>query len=89
MVTIHKFTVDIAKITTIKLPDLAEVLSFGVQNGVTVIWVLLDTQDQTINRHFTTIGTGWDDRSKDLQRHRFIGTATENGFIWHCFEIFK
>lgn len=89
MKTIYKFTVKIREVVPIELPHHSEILSFGMQNGVAVIWVLLDTQKATSVRRFTVIGTGWEDRNKDLEHHRFVGTATEDGFVWHCFEVWK
>lgn len=91
MKTIYKFPVTINEIATIPLPNHAEVLSFAIQNETLFIWVLLDpTKPKTVKRQFTVIGTGWEDRDKNLNQHKFIGTTfSEGNFVWHCFEIWK
>lgn len=91
MKTIHKFLVTIDEVVSIFLPRNAEVLSFMMQNESLFIWVLLDkNKEKTIERKFTVIGTGWEDKNKALEQHRFIGTAfTEGSFVWHCFEVWK
>lgn len=71
---------------TIPLPHGAKVLYFGLQKGLTYIWVLVDTKQPTENRLFRMVGTGHDIPDESLDH---IGTIQMSGgnLVWHLFEV--
>ena len=73
----------------IYIPLLSKVLSFQMQNGQPVLWVLADdnvTEDQKYLVHFRYIGTG-QEVSKEMLNGKYIGTIQDGMFVWHLFEV--
>lgn len=89
MKTIHKYTLEITDVQIIELPSSSTILKIAEQRGVLCMWVELDTNNNSIKRHFRIIGTG-----HELEQHVFdliewshIDTVLmANGLVWHIYE---
>ena len=83
---IYKYPVPLDKVFfALKLPYKAKILAFQVQDGVPVIWALIDKNTVAELRQFAIRGTGTpmnDWRSSDT----YIGTVQMPPFVWHLFE---
>jgi len=83
---IYKYPVPLDKaFFDLELPYKAKILAFQVQDGVPVIWALIDNDMVSEMRHFAIRGTGTrmnDWRSTDT----YIGTVQMPPFVWHLFE---
>ena len=84
---IYKYKINLINITTLALPEDAEILSFQYQRGELYIWVLLDESAPTILRRLVIFETGQEIWQR--QQLEYIGTTqTQDGsFVWHLFEI--
>ena len=71
---------------TLELPVEATILSVGMQNNTVCIWVLFNTEFPGVeNRSFRIVGT---DHENVLSRSdKFLGTAQNNQYVWHIFEL--
>ena len=69
---------------TIDMPQNSKILSFQLQDGLPVIWVLGD-DSPGYQKHFTLVGTGIE-TGNSLSQSRFIGTIQHGFFVWHLFE---
>ena len=83
---IFKYPVKIGGSFVLQLPNDAVVLSFQCQGGFPMLWVLLNSETDTVDRTFVVYGTGHPISEKKLD---YIGTCQQmsGGFIWHLFEI--
>ncbi len=81
MNTIYKYQFNIEDEIIIEMPEMSEILSIQVQDGVPTMWVRVDTNKPILRRHFNVYGTGHQVRL--IQNH--YGTIQFNGFVWHIF----
>jgi len=82
-----KFSVPIANVFELEMPEGAIPLSCGVQKGQAVIWAAVDTTTEKKERHlFYLRGTGED--LPNLTATRFMGTFQMLGgdLIYHLFD---
>lgn len=90
MKTIHKYKLDIVGLPFAKMPAKAEILTLQLQNGIPCIWVLVDTQEETVERQFITFGTG-EKLPDDTSNLKYVGTyQLHNGqLVLHLFEVLR
>jgi hypothetical protein len=70
---------------SLPMPERAEVLSFGQQDGTLVLWALLDPAINDRARQFQLVFTGKDCTVRNTDR--FVGTVTTpDRLVWHLFE---
>lgn len=88
MKTVWKYTMDMAKIQTIRMPQGAEILHVEVQMRCPCIWVLVDPTAPYEDREFQLAGTGHSINHSDKQL-KHIGTCVLNGgmLVIHVFEL--
>lgn len=84
MRTIWKFNLG-AGTTIHEMPKGAKVLSIGWQNGVAVIWLLVDPSAPKVRRGFWLVGTG-NQLSAAIEGFAFVGTLVGTPFVWHVFD---
>ena len=84
MKTIWKYPVTPAM--TVQLPRHAEVLTVQLQQGIPVMWVLLDPAAPRIERHFESCVTGGT-IADSYEKREYIGTFQVEGFDFHLFEV--
>lgn len=80
---IWKYALQITKRQSLTLPRGAEVLSAQNQNGVIMLWALVEPDNVKELRHFLIFGTG------SLAEGFSIYVSTvqlPNGEVWHVFE---
>ena len=95
MLTIYKYQLD--KIDggkmIIKMPEYANIIHLGVQNGIICLWAEVDTDDKIEDRMFRIFGTGHEIEGDGLD---YIGTVHMNHkasaletihFVWHVYEL--
>ena len=77
----------------IPMPKDAKVLAAQAQIGVPCIWCLVNPDNPTESRIFSTYGTGHPIRynTPEQENRKYIGTLQIDGgaFIYHVFEEFK
>ncbi len=72
-------------ITTIK-QRIIKVLSIQEQNGIPVMWAIVDPEDKMVEPlEITAVGTGW---TLPTGLDEYLGTVqVEYGFVWHYFSL--
>lgn len=86
MKTIYKYQLGRPRLNTVPMPEGAEILHVGMQQGIPCVWALVDKGRMTAPRNLWVAGTGWelDDFPDEL---KFLGTAhTDDSLVWHVFE---
>lgn len=84
---IYKYTLEIADLQEIRMPQGARVLSAKEQYGKLVIWALCDTSQPERNKNIQIIGTG-NPIEYNVSEHdwHFVDTVLmSNGLVWHVF----
>lgn len=86
MKTVFKYEVPLYDHVTMKLPAGAELLHFGNQREVPMLWALVDPSAATVERNFRVAGTG---HAVEEEIVRHIGSAQFGGgeLVFHLFEI--
>lgn len=82
---VFKYPIDLIEYFNVNIPNGGVLLSFQVQEGVPMLWALVDENRQLEQRKFRVAGTGHPitDNIK-----AFVGTIQmESGLVWHLFEI--
>lgn len=83
---IYKYEVPAGKVPRINFPEGAQVLSAEFQNGVFVIWALVDTEKPTTDtREVLILATGQSANDRDLWEHEYVNTVGVSGFVFHVF----
>ena len=78
--------------SVISMPQNAEVLSCGEQDGIIVVWARVNPDAPLKNRVIRAVNTGEGLRNSDPAcEARFIGTVTmqnklSKGMVWHIFD---
>lgn len=70
--------------TTLMLPQSAQVLHVDVQDDITVLWALVDTEEPMEDRRFEVFQTGMG-MPKHLN-YQYISTFHYKGSTFHAFE---
>jgi len=83
---IWKYDLAALDLQTIELPRGARVLSVDAQGGNTVLWALVNPDEDMTERTFRICGTG---HPVCPDPGTFIGTVlmAEGGLVWHVFEV--
>lgn len=82
--TIWKYVLEPILQQEVALPQAASILSAGFQDGVFVLWAIVEPAAQLERRTILIIGTGSPMPERIL---RFIGTVQEaSDTVWHIFE---
>lgn len=85
MITIYKYSIPTYGDVYWPLPEAAQIVHVGQQEGDVKIWVLLDTQAPTVPRRFLAVDTG---ESIHGEGYRYLGTAhLPNGLVHHVLEL--
>ena len=84
MKAIWKFKLELKDDQLIFMPVGAKIISYQSQNRQLVIWAMVDMHELTEPRKFRLIGTG---QPFDEFGGSYIGSAQNNGFVWHLYEI--
>ena len=82
MKKIYKYNIAIGDFE-VEMQDCATILDVQVQDGVPVMWALIDTNEKMIKREFTIVGTGHDCQ---VAPKDYIGTFQMGMLVWHLFE---
>lgn len=89
---VHKYILSNPNHNIIRIPKNAQFLKVAIQGYDTVLYALVDTQEELENVHFLCIGTGYS-VTDELQENEYviwIDTVIEdNGVVRHVFEIRK
>lgn len=67
----------------VNMPIGAKIVHANTQNGEFCIWAQVDTENNTEERRFAVIGTGWE-IDEDIVH---LGCVMEGVFVWHIVEI--
>lgn len=86
--TIWKFDLEFLDMQPIKMPENAEILSVGEQDGKLKIWALVKPDNAKVTRDFEIFGTGHNVYCDMGIERKFMGTVQmkEHGLVWHIFE---
>jgi len=88
MITVYKYKASCLGAFSLELPEWYEILHYGIQDGSAYIWVKVDTDDDVETVRFHAYGTGWPIGDSDKDFHIHVGTViTDDGFVWHLFEL--
>jgi hypothetical protein len=78
--TIWRFPLEIEQVVV--MPEDAELLSVGNQNGELCLWAKCVESKRRVGRRILVYGTGNPIRDLGL----YVGTAIFNRFVWHVFD---
>ena len=84
MKVVYKYPVSLSVKFSFQIPQYAEVLSVGMQNGSPQMWVLLDPDARGIIRTFSIFGTGCEISHPNVE---YVGTFQNGDLVWHLFEL--
>lgn len=70
-------------LTTVEMPDRAEVVGFGHQGGQLVLWAQVYPEAGMVHRSFRVVGTG-ESHDADLVHRGLV--QMPNGLVWHLLE---
>lgn len=84
--SVWKYDVSITDYFVVVMPVDSEILHFGLQDGLPMLWVLVDPSKDLMRRKFRLAGTGHDIIEDELT---YIGTVKmiNDTTIFHLFEI--
>lgn len=69
------------------MPKGAKILDVQLQEGIPMLWALVEKDAPQERRSFTLLGTGWD-LPPELDGHLVhISTIQDGPFAWHAFEV--
>lgn len=86
MKKVWKFTIPNGAKFTVEMPTGARVLTAQVQDGVPVVWALIDTAMVPCTRTFLTVWSGENVNSYEREPV-YISTFTVNTSVYHLFEL--
>ena len=83
--TIWKFPIEIADVTSVNMPVDAKILCLQMQHGVPCLWAEVDPTAPMVRRMFRFVGTGRD-VADDLGP--YIGTiqSGDGFYVFHLYE---
>jgi len=90
MKTIHKFLLPCDNLSTIKMPNGAEILCAKTQGGIDIsLWAMVEANADFEIRRFCVVGTGNPVPSIDGATLKFIDTVIIRGgkLVFHVFEV--
>lgn len=64
------------------IPRGALVQSVGMQDGMIVVWALVETDAAEVTRRFVIVGTG---QEIAVPAGASIGTVCDRSYVWHVF----
>jgi len=83
MLTIWKYQLKVQHEQVIKIPETADFLTVQIQDGVPVMWCLVDKDAVLIDVDVIMKWTGND--ATDVKLGRYVNTFTMNGLVFHVF----
>lgn len=83
---IHKYPLEITDVQEVPLPEGAQILSIGNQNGVLCLWALVNPLKPIMPRRFRIVGTG-----NSIKQHpgMHLATVVIDPFVWHVFAVLE
>lgn len=84
---LYKYPISVSgKVEPLSLPRGAEVLHFGMQDGIPRIWALVNPENEKEQRNFLVLMTG-QPMPTDIEAF-YLGTAmtADHDFVFHAFE---
>lgn len=91
MKTIYKYELEVKDgIQEVYMPDAADIIHVGEQNGKICMWAEVDTTNISEQRYFHVIGTGHPiPNTKGIPtRSNWTGTVQMPPFVWHVYEVY-
>lgn len=85
MLTIWKYEIPIKSNFSLIIPIEYKILDFKIQNGVPVIWALVNPESARNSISFCIYGTGHPIDKKD-ERKQYVGTIIDDSLVWHLFK---
>jgi hypothetical protein len=89
MRVIHKYELTGSQIL---MPQFAELLHVGEQDGIAYVWALVDPAQPMVLRRVSVVGTGhrilgMNNDSEDYITDAYVGTVQmQSGLVWHVFD---
>ena len=84
MKTIHKYALKPQGAQKVKMPEGAQILHAGEQEGSLFIWARVNTEHKPENRKIEVYGTGHEVNEFDLEHISTVQMS--NGLVFHVFE---
>jgi len=89
MQTIYKFQITLNDKTTVRVPKNAKLLSAQVQHGIPCVWVMLNTDEEKVDRHLYLATTGNPMPYLKYDEWIFVDTFMmyDGALVVHLFEV--
>ena len=81
---IHKFILDIDRDNLIALPESAQFLTAQIQEGILVVWALINRTERQVSRHLRVYMTG---QPIGESIRSYIATVQAEPIVLHVFEV--
>lgn len=83
MKTIWKYEIPFTGDFALEIPDDCTFLSVQLQNGKPMMWLQVDTSNETVPMKFCAYGTGWE---MPEEPGDYLGTyQLNNGLVFHLY----
>lgn len=90
MQIIYKYELQATDFQEVRMPEGSKILTFGIQNGGLLLWVLVDPAAPKKPYKFLLIGTGHfiPTEKPILEIYDYVGTTIGHlgQFVWHLFQ---
>ena len=88
MKTIYKCSLKLKDENIIKIPEKSEIMDIQMQNGLPVMWVLVDTDSPVIDVKISIYGTGCN-IPEGTTENDYIATVQDGSMVWHFFLTYE
>ena len=84
MLTMWPYPLKQFPLTSLMMPNGAQIIACQMQNGVPTLWVVCETENGLVGRAFRLRGTG---HPIEDALGRYVATVQDPPDVWHVFEV--
>ena len=81
---IFKYKLSLENKTFIKMPEKSAIMDIQMQDGIPVMWALVDPESREIKVKINMYGTGGETHKNGL-KDEYISTVQDGFLVWHFF----
>ena len=85
---IWKFGLNNEETQLVKMPSKSEIMDIQIQNGLFVMWALVDPDSEVIEVMIKIYGTGWE-IDDNITKNEYLATVQGGSFVWHFFMSYE
>ena len=85
---IYKYNLNLVSNQMVSIPSKSEIMDIQMQNGIPVMWALVDIDSKNIDIKIKMYGTG-QSLGDSLEDHEYLATVQDSPFVWHFFMAYE